>query len=393
MISTGKADVKVIFALTLVHFTGDIYASFLHPLLPVFVKEFALSLTQVGLLAGLGRVLAFIVQPAAGYIADHYKSRFFVLGGPLLSVLFMPLVGLANGFYLLLVFIALGSIGQSMFHPPAAGMVSSYSGPHFGLSMSIFNMGGTLAFGVGPLFISYVVQSYGLRASPWTMIAGIPLMVLLFKLVPVPEGEALGELGFFGSMREAFGDVWRAIILIWCVVVLRTLVGQSFLTFATVMYGREGYSLIAIGTVVSAFTVAGAISGIFAGHLSDRFGYKPVFILCHTLSMPSLYLLLILPGKWVYLGALLGGFFVMATMPLGVAWAQELAPKGKSMVSSLMMGLAFGTGGLLTPVIGKLADIYSIRTVLSVLTLIPLLTIAFIYLVPERKKTGSDLSI
>ena len=67
---TGNADVKVIIALTLVHFIGDFYSSFINPLLPVFLEKFALTLTEVGLLAGLSRFLAFIVQPTVGYLAD-----------------------------------------------------------------------------------------------------------------------------------------------------------------------------------------------------------------------------------------------------------------------------------------------------------------------------------
>ncbi len=133
------------------------------------------------------------------------------------------------------------------------------------------------------------------------------------------------------------------------------------------------------------FTVAGAISGLLAGHLSDRIGYKPIFFATYSLSTPSLYLLIFLPGNWVYFSAFLTGFFILATLPLGVAMAQELAPRGKSMVSSLMMGLAFGTGGMMTPLTGKLADIFSIRSVLAFLAIIPLLTTGLIALLPEKK--------
>jgi FSR family fosmidomycin resistance protein-like MFS transporter len=62
-----------------------------------------------------------------------------------------------------------------------------------------------------------------------------------------------------------------------------------------------------------------------------------------------------------------------------------LAPRGPSMVSSLMMGLAFGTGGMMTPITGMLADLFSIRTVLSVLAIVPCLTIGLIFLLPEKK--------
>ena len=45
-------NVKVIVSLMLIHFIGDVYFSFIQPLIPVFVEKFALSMTQVGLLAG-----------------------------------------------------------------------------------------------------------------------------------------------------------------------------------------------------------------------------------------------------------------------------------------------------------------------------------------------------
>ena len=378
-------DAKVIFALTLIHFTGDFYASFVSPLLPVFVDKFSLTLTQVGLITGISRLLAFVVQPSVGYIADRYRTRLFVLGGLFLAVVFVPLVGIAPGFFVLIGFISLGAIGQAMYHPPCAGMVSTYAGRHFGLAMSIFSLGGTMAFGVGPLFITHFVLFYGLEASPLTMVIGLALMVFLFRLVPLPKGEGLAHLGFVGSLKEALGAVWKSIVLIWVVMVLRSFAGQSFMTFIPVLYASEGHSLVSIGTIVALFTVAGAISGLLAGHLSDRVGYKPVFFASHSLATLCLALLLFLRGDWVYFCAFWAGFFVLATLPLGVAMAQELAPKGRSMVSSLMMGLAFGTGGMMTPLTGKLADVFSIRPVLTLLALIPLLTTGLIALLPERR--------
>lgn len=378
-------DVKVIFAFFLVHFIGDFYVSFINPLLPVFVERFSLTLTQVGLIVGTSRFLAFIVQPPVGYLADHYQTRFFVLGGPLLAIVFIPLVGIAPAFLMLILLICLGSIGSSMFHPTVAGMVSTYSGRHFGFSLSIFNMGGTLAFAAGPLFITYFVSSYGLSITPYTMISGLVVMAFLFRIIPPPKGERLNNLGFIGSLREVLGTVWKWMVLIWIVMVLRTFVAQSFITFIPVLYAREGYSLVSIGTMVSLFTVAGAISGLLAGHLSDRIGYKPIFYASFGLATPSLYLLLYLWGNWIYASVFGAGFFVMAALPLGVAMAQELAPRGRSMVSSLMMGLAFGTGGMMTPVTGMLADVFSIRSVLFFLAIIPFLTIGLISLLPEKK--------
>lgn len=380
-----RTNVKVIFALTLIHFSGDFYFSFVNPLLPVFVEKYALSLTQVGLIVGMMRMLAFIVQPGVGYFADRYRSRIFVLGGPLLSIVFISLVGWAHSFWDLLLFIALGSIGASMFHPSVAGMVAGYAGRRFGLCMSIFNVGGTLAFGLGPLFIAYLVGRWGLEISPWAALPGLAVMVLLFRIVPVPLGEGLKGEGFVQAVREAMGEAWKAVLLIWVVMVLRSFVSQAFMAFVPVLYAQEGHSLVSIGMVISLFTVAGAVSGLIAGHLSDRIGYKPIFYVSFVLSAPSLLLMLFADGSLSYVGAFLAGFFIHAPLPLALVMAQKLAPRGKSMVSSLMMGLAMGLGGMMAPIVGSLAEVFSIRTTLSGLAVLSLTTIALVWFFPEKR--------
>jgi len=379
-------NIKVIFSLFLIHFIGDFYVAFVNPLLPEFINKFSLSLTQVGLITGFSRLLAFVVQPSIGYLADHYRTRFFILGGPLLSIIFVSLVGIAPTFSILLVFVLLGSMGSSMYHPTAAGMVSTFSGSRLGLSMSLFHMGGTMAFGLGPLAITYLVSRLGLSASPFAMLLGLFVMIYPFRVVPFPEREGLIHLGFWGSMQEVLGKVWKPILLIWLISVLRAFVGQTFSTFMPVLCAREGFSLLFIGAVISSFSIAGAISGVISGHLSDRIGYKPIFYVSSFLSTGFLLLLLILPGQWILVNAFLSGFFIMSILPLTITMGQELAPKGKSIVSSLMMGLAFGTGGMMTPLAGRFADLFSIRLVLACVAFFPVLMAPLIYLLPETKR-------
>lgn len=374
---------KNIFALTLVHFMGDFYNSFTMPLLPAFMDKLSLTLTQVGILTGTMRFLAFIVQPSVGYFADRYETRSFALGGLLLTALFIPLAGIAPSFFVLILFLAAGSVGSSMFHPSVTGMVPVYGGRHAGLSMSIFNTGGTLAFGVGPLFITWFVARFGLSAMPATMLIGWGALIFLFRILPVPGNEGLNYNGFFSSLKQTLGQVWQSILLIWLVMVLRAVVGQSFLTFTPVFLAEKGYSLISVGSAIAIFVVAGTVSGLVAGFLSDRTGYKPIFYISHGLMTPALIILLYLPGNWVFLGAFAAGFFVLASLPVGVVLAQKLAPLGKSMVASLMMGFAYGLGGVFSPLIGKLADIFSIEIVLLYVSFIPLLSLVMIFFFPD----------
>ena len=121
-------------------------------------------------------------------------------------------------------------------------------------------------------------------------------------------------------------------LLIWLVMVLRAVVGQSFMTFMPVLLVSRGYSLVSGGIMITLFTLAGTVSGLMAGYLADRTGSRPVFLAAHLLMTPALLIMLWLPGSWIYAGVAVAGFFVLATMPLGVTLAQELAPGGRSMV-------------------------------------------------------------
>jgi FSR family fosmidomycin resistance protein-like MFS transporter len=384
MTTNAKTNIKILFALTLVHFTGDFYSSFTTPLYPLFIKKLDLSLTQIGIISGVMRLLAFIVQPSVGYLADRYATRKFILLGVLMPVICIPLSGVATGFWMLLAVVALGSFGSSMFHPSVTGLVPVYSGRNVGFAMSIFNTGGTLAFGVGPLFITWYAGRFGLEALPLTMAFGLLAALYLYRVVPSPQSEGMRHLGFFGSIRESLGKAWRVIALIWMVMVLRAIVGQSFMTFMSEFFVRRGFSIFSAGVIFSIFVMAGTFSGLVAGHISDRVGFKPVFLISHALMAPSLILFLRLQGAWVYAGAAVAGAVVLATLPLGVAMAQILAPRGRSMVASLMMGFAFGLGGAVSPLVGKLADTYSIQGVLTVTALLALVTLPLIALFPGK---------
>ncbi|MBW2408667.1 MAG: MFS transporter [Deltaproteobacteria bacterium] len=388
--SDSKAYWKILIALSLVHFSGDFYSSFMSPLFPVFVDQMGLSLAQVGIIAGVSRFLMFIVQPLSGYWADRHPSRSFILIGLLMPVIFIPLTGITTGFYMLLLCVVIGSAGSSLFHPPVTGMVPVYAGRNLGLAMSIYNTAGTLAFGVGPIFITWYVARFGLKAMPLTMTLGLLIWFYFYWVIPKPEGDDLAQYGFIETLRQTLGDVWRPILLIWIVMVSRALVGQSLLTFMPVVWVQKGHTIVSAGVLFSTYTIAGTVAGIICGHLSDRMGFKRLLWIIHGLMTPILILFLLAPGKWVWPATMLAGGFNMASLPLGVVMAQKIAPRGRSMVASLMMGLAFGTGGLLSPIVGKLGDIFTIQSVLMFLVCVPVLSLIPIYFIPEIRSITDE---
>ena len=160
------------------------------------------------------------------------------------------------------------------------------------------------------------------------------------------------------------------------------------MTFMPVLWVQKGHTIVSAGVLFSIFTISGTVSGILCGHLSDRMGYKRLLWITHGLMTPFLLVFLLVPGKWIYPATILAGGFNMASIPIGVVMAQKIAPKGRSMVSSIVIGLALGIAGLLMPLAGRMADAFGIRSTLSCIAFIPLAVLLLIRFLPEPDKKG-----
>ncbi len=68
----------------------------------------------------------------------------------------------------------------------------------------------------------------------------------------------------------------------------------------------------------------------------------------------------------------IGGFLLQSTLPVNVTFAQLIAPISAATVSSLMMGFAWGMGGLTVPLVGMMADRIGIEHALVAMSAMPL---------------------
>jgi FSR family fosmidomycin resistance protein-like MFS transporter len=150
------------------------------------------------------------------------------------------------------------------------------------------------------------------------------------------------------------------------------LTSLAFATFIPVMLTRRGYSLAQAGTAVAVYLFASGLGGFLGGPAADRFGARRVIALSLLLSTPFMFAAPLVSG-WAFLLLLAaGGFFLQSTLPVNVTFGQSLAPVSAATVSSLMMGFAWGTGGLSVPLVGLVADRVGIEATLAGLALVPI---------------------
>ena len=367
------------------HFLVDGYGNVLTPLLPLLITDLNLSLAGAGTLQMCFQLANSVAQLGFGHVADRRNPRILLIGGPLVAVGILPFVGLAPSVWVLAAVLILGGLGGAAFHPPAAALVHRYAGQHRGFAMSFHITSGSLGQAMAPLLFAPFVQRFGLSATPWLVIPGVAVL-FGFLLRRVPAVERLHESGSQGGIR-ALRPYARPLSLLYAIVVLRTLTAVSFGTFVPVMLTRRGMSLAEAGTAASIYLCAVGAGGFIGGPLADRFGARRLIILSLIAAVPFLATAPLL-GGWALVAMIaVGGFLLQSTLPVNVTFAQTIAPISAATVSSLMMGFAWGVGGLAAPLVGMVADRIGIERTLMLMSVMPLVAAALALPLPAAQTT------
>jgi FSR family fosmidomycin resistance protein-like MFS transporter len=365
------------------HFLVDGYGNALTPLLPLLITNLHLSLAGAGTLQMCFQLANSVAQLGFGHIADRSNPRILLIGGPLLAVAMLPLIGLAPTAWVLAAVLIIGGLGGAAFHPPAAALVHRFAGQHRGFAMSFHITSGTLGQAMAPLLFAPFVQRFGLRGMPWLIIPGLAVLggVLLRR---VPAIDRLHEASAGGGLRS-LRPYAKPLSLLYVIVVLRTLTAVSFSTFIPVMLTRRGMSIAQAGTAASIYLCAVGAGGFFGGPIADRYGARRVIMLSLVAAVPFLGLAPLFTGWSLVAMIAVGGFLLQSTLPVNVTFAQLIAPISAATVSSLMMGFAWGMGGLAAPLVGMTADRIGIERTLMLMSFMPLVAAALALPLPASR--------
>jgi FSR family fosmidomycin resistance protein-like MFS transporter len=351
------------------HFIVDGYSNIYAPLLPLLIPHLNMSLFVAGTLQMCFQIANSVAQLAFGHIADQWRPRALLVGGPIVAVSILALIGLPTTTWMLGAVLVFGGLGAAAFHPPAAAVVHRLSTERKAFAMSFHITGGSLGFSLGPLVFAPFAERYGLQ---WTPLLILPALVALAFMLPrVPQIEHVTEHGAAKGFR-ALRPYRKPLTLLYLIVVLRTLTALSFATFMPVMLTRRGMSVTEAGTAMAVYLFSTSVGGFFGGALADRWGPRTVILWSLVLAVPFLAYAPMQTG-WTFVAIVsLGGFLLQSTLPVNVSFGQMIAPISAATVSSLMMGFAWGTGGLSVPFVGMLADRIGIERTLVIMSVMPL---------------------
>ena len=382
--TAAKAGFVGLLLFSIAHFFIDLYSSGLGSFQPLLVQKFGLSMTQAGMLGGALVFSSSLVQPAYGYLSDRFHSKLFSALAPAMAGIFISCLGIASGFSSMVVMVLLGGVGIASFHPQASARATLGIEANRQKWFAVFISSGTLGLALGPTYFSALLGRVGLAQSWLAAIPGVVVTVALLYLLPELDAESPHRQNKFAW--EPFKAVWKPLTILYFLVFIRSIVQVTYAQFLPLFLTRErGFSYEGSNYVLSLYLTAGALGGFMGGHLADRIGGRRVILLSMIGCVPFLAVFFMAGGVISVLGLVLGGLMLLFTIPVNVVMGQQLAPTQSGTVSALMMGFAWGMAGLIfIPLTGWLADHYSLRTALGILTVFPVLGFVLAWMLPKE---------
>lgn len=374
--------------LCLAHLFADVYSGFLNPIMPFIAAKLGFSMAVATIIISISHICSSMLQPIFGFFADNILKRFFIFWGVILASLFIPLTPAAPNVFILLIFMILGSLGGSFFHPQAMGFINYFSGKDCSNTMGIFISMGSLGFAFGPLMATWITQYLGLHVVSYTSLFGLALAFMMFIFVPkLSRIEKQPEhKDFIISFKEILGC--RQMNYLMLVAMMKSLITSSSCILLPFLWKSMGYSPIYIGFALFLFVFAGALGSFLSPKAERIFGSKPVVYFSMWATFPMMLIFGLIYKTQPVLSILVFfiiGFTTMLAQPVTMVWAQRTLPKYKSIVAGFINGFCVGTVALCMSVLGAVAQKFGIMNVLIILSTVPAMASYYVKFLKEVK--------
>ncbi|MFD7052507.1 MFS transporter [Streptomyces mirabilis] len=372
---------RSIIMLSVGHACVDVYQGAVASLVPFFVAERAYSYAAVSGIVLAASVLSSVAQPVFGLLTDRWAMPWILPVSTVLGGLGIALSGLSGSYSLTLVFVAVSGVGVAAYHPESARVARLVSeGSH--TAMGWFSVGGNLGFAAAPLMVTAVVASGGLRLSPLLV-----LPALAGGLLCLPALRALRRktaLDGSGTTAAVGTDDKASFLKLSLAVVFRSVVFVGLSTFIS-LYARQrtGGGTAAGTAALFVLYIGGALGSVLGGSLANRWDRVTVARWSYLLTIPAVAGTVFVPGPAFYVFVALTSAGLYIPFSLQVTLGQDYLPTRVGTASGITLGLTVSIGGLVSPLIGTVADATSLRIALTPLILMPALSWLLFRTLPE----------
>lgn len=343
----------------------DIYMPVLPAILPLLIINNGYSYLAAGLLVTAYNVTSSFTQPIVGWLSDTKGFSVSISISLLVSAVFVALMGVAQYYYLIMLFAIIAALGHACFHPTALSLVSRLCiQENRGKITSFFVVGGNLGYAIGPVMAGALVFWLGL---PGLLFLIFPALFMVFALkYLLPGGIAGADMPHARPvLKNGERQSKKPFAILMIASILRAWAVFAAITFLPMFLVTRGYDLMTASIIMTLMLLSGVAGQVMGGYISDRIGRKEFMIIGLACAIPFFYLFFLSSGIIAIIAVLLFGFFLWSTFAVAVAISHELLPQNVGLASGMMLGLAIGFGGLGVAVNGMIADHYSLAAALG----------------------------
>jgi MFS family permease len=272
--------------------------------LPPIREDFSFSLAQGGFLSTIFTLGIGLAGVPSGYLLDRYPRKVVMLIGIAIYSVFTILTALALGFLDMSIYRAITGIGESMQNAALFSAVGAYFYSRRAMALGTLNFAYGLGSFFGPLFGGVMLQSTGSWKLPFyvygvlgLVFIGIIGFFVTRRFTEQEEPPSVTAASVDERMPERLLNRNLIIGIITAAIVGTSMYGYLGL-YPSFLQEELGFTPTQAGFALSMFGL-GALMGIPAGYLGDRF-----------------------PQRWVIIGALVGAIvtgyvlFNLITTPL-----------------------------------------------------------------------------
>lgn len=349
-------DRRGIAVLSTGHLAADLFQGSVPALLPFLILDRGYSYAAAGALFLMASLGSSIVQPLLGVYADRVRASWLMWAGLLLAGGGLAVSGLAASYAATAVAFLAGGIGVAAFHPEAVRFASYVSATRRGAGMSVFAVGGTIGFALGPILMTPVALWLGVSGTPvvGAVILAAGAAVLVNTRYLERSRPSHGDAGLPG---EASRNEWRPFGLASGSATARVVVGFGLQYAVPLWVVAELASSAAHGNAaVATMLIAGAFGTIIGGRLADRYGFRPVVVWSLALGVP-LAVALPFADTWTLFPLMAAlGFVEGANFYPLIVIAQNALPGYLGFAAGVVLGLGIGIGAGVVALLGVLGD-------------------------------------
>ena len=365
------------------HVMHDTYAGFIAPLLPYLIERLSLLKVEAGMFMFLYQGTS-VFQPLIGNLGDKTNLRKYALIMPALTGIALSLLGTAPTYYFALMLCLIAGFSSASLHSILPALVGRLSGKHVGKGISFWIVGGEIGIMLGPILIATVISLFTIKATPWLMIPGIAVsLVLSILLRNMPHHNVNANV----KDKLPIKKLLTILLPIAGVMFMRSPLRASSEMYLPVYLIEKGVNKFLAGSSVSMLLGFGVLGTIAGGYLKDKYGYKKVII--GSVSIASVFMVIfsLVSGFFQVVSLAIVGTTSMMILPVGLAFVQESFPNNRSLANGSYLAITFGLNAIAGVVTGFMYDKIGGNNTFLASGLISFLGIPFIFLLPKENKT------